>query len=228
MSSLQYNLASPIEFLTRFFDRKINDSVDIVEETPEDVQRRYLFMEFISSETEYLEMLKLFEHTYLATLNKSDHIAWQMTFRVVQNLVKGHEKLLEQVFGWLELPISTDDNKAEINWELHASHIGNKFQSLNSLSNFIQVYVEKLLLLEPHYKDYVYHYSLCNTFKKHGIFNAKLIKQLYQMEPMLKKFQQQRLNSQCTDLFRRNISFESLRHLPIARLGHYKVFFDSF
>ncbi|CDO96351.1 unnamed protein product [Kluyveromyces dobzhanskii CBS 2104] len=228
MSSIQYNLASPIEFLTRLFDRRINDSVGFNEETADDVQRRYLFMEFISSETEYLEMLKLFEHTYLAVLNKSDHVAWQMTFRVVQQLVKGHEKVLQQVFHWLELPILIDDSKAEINWEQHAYHIGNKFQSLDYLSSFIQVYVEKLLELEPHYKDYVYHYSLCNTFKKQGIFNAKLMKQLYQMEPMLKKFQQQRLNSQSTDLFRRNISFESLRHLPIARLGHYKVFFDSF
>lgn len=228
MTSMQYTLASPIEFLSRLLDRKINESVGVTEETVDDIQRRYLFMEFISSETEYLEMLKLFEQTYLAKLNRSDHLAWQMTYRIVQNLVSGHDQLLRKVFEWLELPISVDDNKAEINWELHVSQIGDKFQSLDSLSGFIQVYVQKLLELEPHYKDYVYHYSLCNTFKQHGIFNAKLVKQLSQMEPMLKKFQQQRLNSQSTDLFRRNISFESLRHLPVARLGHYKVFFDSF
>ena len=68
--------------MARFLDHKINESVGTTEETTEEARRRYLFMEFISSETEYLEMLKLYSNTYLAWLNKTDHVAWQMTYVV--------------------------------------------------------------------------------------------------------------------------------------------------
>lgn len=227
MSCNQRELSSPVEFLSKLLEDRINeDSGCVTQRTIAEYRRQQLFMEFINSELEYLDMLRIFYNTYMSFLSKTDYTSVQMVYQVVGELISGEERLVDGFFGWLGVDKKGSVYGKDGSLQFNVKGINEKFRSIPSLTSFIELFCSKLLEMEPHYKSYVYHYWLFNSFKNEGTMGSKYLKDLCRMEPMLKQFQQQRVNCQSTDFLKRNISFDSLRHMPIARLGHYKVFCD--